>query len=240
VVVKPEYAYDYEFGVRYTLGSFVIALNGYQENFSHIIFSSTNAQNFTQYQNGGSQRYRGAEAQLTNEFGKVFGGALKGYINASYNEAICTSVSTSDLTGTSCLPGQSLPNVPRYLANVGVIWDVAGWHVDLEGHYVGTQGLRSFNTSLPIAPGELEPGQRTEIPDYFLVNVGVIKVIPLKWGAAKALRLALHVDNLFNEHYFSSAQVNTRTDPVSGNQFQDFYGLVGEPRAVFGSIGLYF
>jgi outer membrane receptor protein involved in Fe transport len=113
--------------------------------------------------------------------------------------------------------------------------------VDLEGHYVGSQQLESFFTSLPIAPGELEAGQRTKVPDYFLVNVGVIKVIPLKWGPTKALRLALHVDNLFDKRYFSSGQVNTRNlDMSGGNQAQDFYGLAGEPRAVFGSISIYF
>lgn len=124
-------------------------------------------------------------------------------MNASYNQAICTSVTKSDLTGESCNPGQALPNVPKVLANVGLIWDYSGWHVDLEGHYVGSQGLASYFTGLPIAPGELEPGQRTEIPRYFLVNVGVIKVIPVQWGIAKAVRLALHVDNLLDKRYFS-------------------------------------
>jgi outer membrane receptor protein involved in Fe transport len=244
VVVKPEYVQDYEIGARYKWKSFMAELNGYQEDFSDIIFSSSNAQGFTQYQNGGKQRYRGAELQLTDDFGQVWAGSWKGYLNASYNEAVCTTLSVNDLTGQRCNPGQSLPNIPKYLANIGVIWDYAGWHVDLEGHYVGTQQLQSFNSSLPLGPGELEAGQRTQVPDYFLVNIGIIKVIPLKWGVAKAVRLAFHVDNLFDTHYFSSAEVGTNSNapfnPTTGNQLDDFYGLAGEPRAVFGSIGLYF
>jgi hypothetical protein len=39
----------------------------------------------------------------------------------------------------------------------------------------------------------------------------------------------------------SEAQVNTRSlDTTGANQVQDFYGLSGEPIAVFGSIALYF
>jgi iron complex outermembrane receptor protein len=240
IVVRPEYAQDYEFGLRYRAGKFSAELNGYQENFSHIIFSSATAAGFTQYQNGGSERYRGVEMQLTDEFGHFLLGDWKGYVNASYNEAICTSVTKSDLTAGSCNAGQSLPNVPKVLTNVGLIWDFSGWHVDLHGQFVGRQGLQSYFTSLPIAPGELEPGQLTGIPSYFLVSGGVIKVIPLSWGLAKALRLALHVDNLLDKRYFSSAQVNTRNLDMTGtNQAEDFYGLSGEPAAVFASIAVY-
>ena len=241
VIVKPEYAQDFEAGVRYQLGSLHTEFNVYNEHFTNIILSNTTASGFTQYQNGGSEKFQGAELQLTDDFGEVFAGHLQGYLNASYNEAVCSTLSVDDLSGTKCNPGQSLPNVPRYLANAGLISDFAGWHVDLQGHYVGPQQLQSFFTSLPIAPGELESGQRTENPAYILFNVGVIKVIPLQWGPTRALRLALHVDNLFDQRYFSSAQVNTRNlDMTGSNQAEDFYGLAGEPRAVFGSVAIYF
>ncbi|HEV2363644.1 MAG TPA: TonB-dependent receptor [Caulobacteraceae bacterium] len=241
VVVKPEYANDYELGARYHRAGFAAELNGYWEDFSNIIFSNTTASGFTQYQNGGSERHRGVELQLTDDFGQFLVGHWQGYLNFSYNEAICTSFTQSDLTTGKCNPGQSLPNVPKYLANVGLIWNYDNWHVDLEGHYVGAQQLQDFFTSLPIAPGSLEAGQRTQIPDYFLVNLGVIKLIPVKWGFARDVRLAFHVDNLFDRRYFSDGQSNIRNlDMTGANQAQDFYGLAGEPRAVFGSIGLYF
>jgi outer membrane receptor protein involved in Fe transport len=244
IVVKPEYAQDFELGARYRLGSARVELNVYDEEFKSIILSSTTPTGFTQYQNGGAERFRGVEFQFTDDFGTVFVGDLKGFANASYNEAVCTSLSNDALAGTSCLPGQSLPNVPRYLVSTGLIWDYDGWHVDLEGQYVGVQQLQDYNTNLPSMAGSIQPGQRTHIPDYILVNLGIIKVIPLKLGPAKALRLGLHVDNLLDQRYFSSAQTNTDANngfnTATGNQLLDFYGLAGEPRAIFGSVGVFF
>ncbi|HEY2446479.1 MAG TPA: TonB-dependent receptor [Rhizomicrobium sp.] len=244
IVVKPEYAQDFEVGARYQWDSLHAELNLYDERFTDIILSATTQSGFTQYQNGGAEQFRGVELQLTDDFGEFWIGSWKGYLNASFNEAVCSTLSKDDLSGTTCEPGQSLPNIPNYLLNVGLIWDYDGWHVDLQGHYVGKQELQDFNTNLPGVIGDIQPGQMTENPDYFLVNVGIIKVIPVQWGPANALRFAFHVDNLFDTHYFSDAQSNTDLDnginPKTGNQLLDFYGLSGEPRAVFGSVSVYF
>jgi iron complex outermembrane receptor protein len=244
IQVKPEYANDYELGARYKWDTLQAKFNLYEEDFSDIIFSSTTVTGFTQYQNGGDERYRGAELQLTGDFGEFWLGSWKGYLNASYNEAVCTSLSKDDLTGSTCDAGQTLPNVPSYLMNVGLIWDYDGWHVDLQGHYVGVQHLQDYNSGLPNVSGDVEPGQMTKIPDYFLVNVGIVKVIPVNWAPAQAVRIGLHIDNLFDTHYYSSAETNTDLNnafnPKTGNQLLDYYGLAGEPRAVFGSVGVFF
>jgi outer membrane receptor protein involved in Fe transport len=238
VTVKPEYAQDYEAGVRYQMDKFQGALNVYEEDFSDIIYSAPIPDGFgaTEQLNGGNERYRGVELQLTDDFGEFYIGSWKGYLNVSYNEAVCTTASSNVLTGGSCEPGQSLANVPNYLLNAGLIWDYDGWHVDLQGHYVGQQHLQDYYTGLPNVTGDLEPGQMSKIPDYFLVNVGIIKVIPVNWAPAQAIRIGLHVDNLFDTHYYSDAETNTLTN----SQSLDFYGLAGEPRAVFASVGVFF
>jgi hypothetical protein len=60
-------------------------------------------------------------------------------------------------------------------------------------------------------------------------------------GFGEGRPLRLHVDNLLDKRYFSSAQVNLRNlDATGANQAEDFYGLSGEPIAVFGSIAVYF
>ena len=248
VTARPEFAEDYELGARYRLDTLAAELNVYQENFSDILFTVQVPGGFgaTEQLNGGSERYRGVELQLTDEFGAFWIGNWKGYLNASYNEAVCASnfnagTFTAD-SGGACNAGEQLPNVPRYLANVGLIWDYDGWHADLQGHYVGVQGLSDFNSGLPVDPStNWDAGQPHKIPDYFLVNVGVVKVIPISWGPANALRFSLHVDNLFDKRYYSEASTNYRiTNPNTDTTLTDFYGITGEPRAVFGSISIYY
>ena len=248
VTAQPEEAEDYELGARYRWGSLLTELNVYQENFTHVLYTVKVPGGYgaTEQLNGGGERFRGVEMQLTDEFGEFWIGSWKGYLNASYNEAVCTTafpsyLGTSDSAG-ACNVGDQLPNVPRYLMNMGLIWDYDGWHVDLQGHYVGVQGLQDYYSSLPENPANLEAGQPTKIPDYFLVNVGIVKVIPVEWGPANAIRLGLHVDNLFDKKYYSEASTNYRiTNPAdAGSEVTDFYGITGEPRAVFGSLSVYF
>jgi outer membrane receptor protein involved in Fe transport len=248
VTAQPEYAEDYELGARYRWNTLLAELNVYQENFSNILYTIPVPGGFgaTEQLNGGGERFRGVEMQFTDEFGEFWIGNWKGYLNGSYNEAVCTSFFTpfsgggSD-TGNGCNIGEQLPNVPRYLLTSGLIWDYDGWHVDLQGRYVGQQELLDYSTGLPVNPATIEAGQPTKIPDYFLINVGIVKVVPITWGPSNALRFALHVDNLFDKKYYSEAETNYRiTDPNSQPTAIDFYGITGEPRAVFGSVSMYF
>ncbi|MBU6298736.1 MAG: TonB-dependent receptor, partial [Alphaproteobacteria bacterium] len=243
VTVKPEYAEDFEAGARYKLDGLQAALNFYHENFSHIIYSANIPGGYgaTEQLNGGSQRYQGVELQLTEDLGETETGDWKGYFNGSYNEAICTSQSGplnlgyADIGG-SCAKGQSLADVPNYMLNGGVTWDWHAWHVDLQGQYVGKQTLVDYNTSNPVDPSVINPGQPTHIPDYLLVNLGIVKVVPINDGLAHAVRLALHIDNLFNTHYYSSAETSSNA-LMSG---EDVYANAGAPRAVYASFSVYF
>jgi len=240
--VKPENVTDWEVGARYKWNSLDVMLNGYQENFTNIIYSITLPSGASFQENGGQERYRGVEAQLTDDFGQVVIGNLKGYLNASYNEAICkTSFGYGGLpadTGGGCEAGERLANVPNYLISSGLTWDYQGWHVDLTGRFVGKKPLEDYYTDLPEAPDLLAPGQPTQIPSYLLFNLGIVKVVPLTEGPANALRLALNFDNIFNRHYYAFAE--TDSDANNKNYLNDVYALVGEPRAVYASIGVYF
>ncbi|HWA30202.1 MAG TPA: TonB-dependent receptor [Rhizomicrobium sp.] len=242
--VKPEYVQDYEAGVRYKMDNLQASLNAYQEDFTDIIYSIPVPGGFgsSEQVNGGGERYRGVELQLTGDFGQVYTGNLNGFLNASYNEAVCTTATSNALTGGSCDKGEGLANIPNYLVNAGLTWDGDGWHIDLNGQYVGKQKLQDWDTGLPEPAALIAPGQPTKNPSYLLFNLGVVKVVPVDFGPANAVRLAVHVDNIFNEHYYSDAVTNSdSSNPyVGGNQLRDVYAIAGAPRAVYGSIGIYF
>ena len=100
--------------------------------------------------------------------------------------------------------------------------------------------MQDFNTGMPIDLTQmpLNPGQPTRIPDYFLFNVGIVKVVPVDFEPGKALRFGLHIDNLFDVHYYPSAQTNSNSSASSTGE--DVYVNTGEPRAVYASVGIYF
>jgi iron complex outermembrane recepter protein len=240
--VRPEYVQDWEAGARYKWDNLQAEVNAYQENFTDIITDTILPSGASFQKNGGAERYRGVELQLTDDFGEVFVGNLRGFFNASYNEAVCESAfgygnSVADTSG-GCNKGDSLANVPVYLLNSGLTWDYEGWHVDLLGQFVGKQHLEDYYTELPEPASALEPGQPTHIPSYVLFNLGIVKVIPLSLGPANALRLSVHVDNIFNTHYYADAE--TDSDANNSNFLNDVYAREGEPRAVFGSVSIYF
>src|SRR5208282_1851223 len=72
VAAQPEYAQDFELGARYQIDTFHAELNAYSEKFSHVLYSAPIplGGGATEQLNGGSQRFRGVEMQLTNDFGE--------------------------------------------------------------------------------------------------------------------------------------------------------------------------
>jgi outer membrane receptor protein involved in Fe transport len=63
-----------------------------------------------------------------------------------------------------------------------------------------------------------------------------VKVVPLDIHFAKALRLSVNAENLTNKRYL--AQATTYPD-INGTQ-NDVYGIIGAPRAVYGSVSVFF
>lgn len=248
--VQPEYALDYEVGARYQSGGLHVDMDFYQENFSHVIEESTipNDDDAEYFYNGGSERYQGVELSIDDDFGQWWIGDWKGYLHASYNNAVCTSTTTDYLTSGSCIAGEELNNVPKYLLSANLTWDYDGWHATLDGTLVGSQHLGNYSSGLPELPscssaaqaengGCLAPGELSEMPSYFLLNVGIVKVIPISGlGPVSDVRVALHVDNLTNAHYYDDAEAHY-TNYTNGDYT---YGYQAAPRAVYASVSVYF
>jgi outer membrane receptor protein involved in Fe transport len=237
VDVKPEYVDDYEVGTRYKVGGLVAELNAYQENFRNTFVTSTNpTTQLVSYSNAGSSRYRGLEMQLNAAFGKLLTGELTGYLSAAYNQAIYTTSANIGDTGAAVLAGQHVTNVPEKLFSAGLVWNWNNWRFEVDGRYVGLQHLDQVFAGTPVDTTTIVPGQPTHIPPYFKLSVGIVKVVPLDLRFAKALRFSVNGENLLNKRYF--AQATTYPD-INGSQ-NDVYGILGAPRAVYGSVSVYF
>lgn len=237
VNVKPEYVDDYEVGIRYKAGGLLAEFNAYQENFRNTFVTSTNpATQLVSYSNAGSSRYRGVEMQLDADFGKLVMGDLSSYVNASYNQALYTTSANIGDTTAVVLAGQHVTNVPAKLLSAGLVWNWDNWRFAVDGRYVGQQYLDMGFAGTPVDPTTIVAGQPTHIPSYFLLGVGIVKVVPLDIHFAKALRLSVNAENLTNKRYL--AQATTYPD-INGTQ-NDVYGIIGAPRAIYGSVSVFF
>jgi outer membrane receptor protein involved in Fe transport len=229
VRVQPEYVSDYEGGLRYEMGSLTAEADYYYEDFTHTFTSVTDqSTGNTTTANGGSSRYDGEEMQLGDDFGN-FGnsavpGDFAGYMNFAHNTAVFTSTFTDPTTGSVIKSGQSVGNVPDYLVSTGVNWTYGNYYVGVDTRYAGRQTIYLAGTTLPSS---------TAIGGYFLTDLTLQDTVPVNMGAVKALVLTLNVDNLFGVRYYTQADVNTENN-IAGTPYKE--GIVGAPRAIYGSV----
>lgn len=225
--VKPEYVNDYEIGVRYENDGFSAALNGYRENFTNTFVTVTDPMTqLTHFLNGGSSRYQGLELQLKQDLARLLSGDLSAYFNYAHNQAAFTSSFVSDIAGP-VTAGQPLAGVPKNLMSTGFIWQREGWRFNADGRFVDHQYIDQLFAGTPTA---------TTIKAYFVLNLGVSKVIKLDSpGLPKQFKLALNIDNVFDRRYLNTAFTDTDN---SNNNF--VRGIVGAPRAVTGSVSFDF
>jgi outer membrane receptor protein involved in Fe transport len=231
--VKPEYVRDIELGARYADHGLAVALNVYRENFSNTFIQSTNpATQLSSTTNGGSSRYEGVEIDLRDAFETPIG-AFSVFGNFSQNKAyftssftVANSAGTAAIAGQSVSSGEPLAGVPKTLGNLGVGWKWRTWRADVSEHYAGSQYVYEYNAGLP--------GAQT-IPSYAVMNFTLRDTLPLRWGAIRDLKLALHVDNVLNRHYYTFGYGDTT---YAGTSF--VRAIYEEPAAFFGTVAVDF
>ncbi len=231
--VKPEYVRDIEVGARFAAHGLAVALNVYRENFSDTFINSTDlATGLTTTSNGGSSRYEGVELDSQDSFLTPLG-AFSVFGNVAENKAFFTSsftvansAGTAAIAGQTVSSGQPLAGVPKYLANFGIGWKWRSWRADLSEHYAGSQYVNEYNAGIP--------GAQT-IPSYAVMNLTVRDTLPIDWGMLKDLKLALHVDNVLDRHYYTFGYGDST---FAGTPF--VRAIYEEPSAVFGTMTLDF
>ncbi|MHB1945208.1 MAG: TonB-dependent receptor [Metallibacterium sp.] len=218
--VKPEYVRDFEVGARYEAHGFQGSLNGYRENFTNTFISVTNPVTLVSTTtNGGRSTYMGLELDAQQTLHTTDYGDFSLFGNLSLNKAYFSS--SFNYFGTQVNPGMPLANVPRHLANLGVGWKRGSWRANINLHYASSQYLNQLTSGLASA---------VTIPGYAVTDLGIRDTLDLGMGMLKDVKLALHIDNVFNRHY-----------DVTGFEYTTFTGmpyssvLMEEPRAYFAS-----
>ncbi len=225
VTLQPEYVRDMEAGVRYAAHGFDAALDGYRENFSNTFYTYTDPQSsISTTLNGGSSRYQGIELQAQQRLGHWLGD-WRLWGNWSQNQAYFTSSFDSTYAG-KVKAGQPLADVPRHLANLGITWHGGSWRADAYAHYASSKYLNQYDAGLPSS---------ATLPGYTVVNFGVFDTVDLHMGMVKQLQLALHVDNVFDRHYYDYGYSDT-----TYNNSPFLRVLMEEPRAYYASATLKF
>ncbi len=226
--VTPEYVRDIEAGARYEAHGFEGALNVYREDFANTFIQVTDpSTQLTTTYNGGTSRYEGIELDLQDSFSTAFG-AFSVFGNVSQNKAFFTSdftvanaAGTAAIAGQSVVSGQPLAGVPRHLANLGIGWKWKTWRANLSEHYAGSQYVNEYNAGVP--------GAET-IPGYAVMNLTLRDTLHIGQGMLKDVKLALHIDNVLDRHYYTFGYGDTT---YSGTPF--VRAIYEEPRAYFGS-----
>ncbi|MDE2304354.1 MAG: TonB-dependent receptor, partial [Gammaproteobacteria bacterium] len=237
--VKPEYVRDIEVGARFSAQGLALALNAYRENFSNTFVSSTDpTTGLSTTSNGGSSRYEGLELDLQDTF-KTSVGAFSVFGNVAENKAyftsaftVANSAGTAAIAGQQVVAGQPLAGVPKYLANLGLGWKWTTWRADISEHYAGSQYVNEYNAGVP--------GAET-IPSYAVMNLTLRDEFPLHFHGLKDVKLALHLDNVLDRHYYTFGYGDTTFAGTSGTSGTPFVrAIYEEPFAVFGNVAFDF
>ncbi|EQD49283.1 TonB-dependent receptor, partial [mine drainage metagenome] len=118
-------------------------------------------------------------------------------------------------------PGMPLTYRPQHLANIGAGWHLGSWRAEANLHYASSQYLPNLITGL---------ASNITSPGYAVTDFAIRDTVNLGMGMLKNVKLALHIDNVFNRHYDVTGFLNTN---YFGNPYMSL--LMEEPRAYFAS-----
>ncbi|WP_167383659.1 TonB-dependent receptor [Bordetella genomosp. 12] len=191
---------QYETGVKWDMGSFTNTLSLFQIEKPSLIKNPTT----TAYSADGKQRNRGVE---WNGFGAITDG-VRLLAGASYTRAVVVR-SAGDVYN-----GKQAFGVPKWLANVGVEWDlpwIAGASLNARAIYTGGLAIDSANTQT--------------IPSWIRYDAGARYATNI---SGKPVTFRLNVQNLFNHGYWI------------GQTYLGGYVIKGAPRSVMLSASIDF
>ncbi len=209
VVVKPETVDNIDVGLRFRNPYYHWEVAFFNRDFTNIFSSTFNVlTGITLTTNAGNAVFRGGT--LGGGVDLPFHLQLDG--NAGYTHAVYTTDFTTT-SGAAFTKGMLQPNVPVETANLDLEYDHGPWYGSLSEHYTGSEYIASIFTGVTT---------NYQLGGYGTVNLTGAYTWNVHRSALKSVRVALHVDNLFNRHspfYSPGIQTNSPAFGYSGPAF---------------------
>ncbi len=189
------------------------------ENTNDILFVASQQTGFGYFVNYGKTRRQGAEISASHDFRWFTIGGNYTFLDATFQSTqllLATSNSTNDgglgLEGNvTVTPGDQLPQTPRNIFKAYLdAHPIKKLSIDLDFNAVGRSFARGNenNQDQPDGFYYLGPGFS---PGYGVTNLGA------RYQATNRLQFFVQIDNLFDHHYYTAAQLNTTPFDNSGN-----------------------
>jgi outer membrane receptor protein involved in Fe transport len=212
-------------------------------NSNDILFVASGQTGFGYFKNFGKTRRQGIELGVHARKGRLGGGAGYTWLDATFQSAETvdgTGNSTNDaaaegrrgLEGTiDIAPGDRLPLMPRHMLKAYADIELLP-KVSLDAELVAASGVfargNENNVHEPDGTYYLGPGST---PAYGIVNVAA------RYDLREWLQLIAQVNNVFDSHYYTAAQLQSTGFSSTGNFIaRPFPAVNGEypvPQATF-------
>ena len=192
------------------------------QNNNDILFVAATQTGFGYFRNFGQTRRQGAEAGFSGGWRRIAGGAGYTFLEATYQtaETVRGSANSSNdaaalvkgLDGTIRIPaGARIPLTPRHMVKLWADVTVTArlmMNLNLVGISSSLARGNENNSHLPDGKYYLGPGAA---PGYGVVNLAA------RYRLNKAGELFVQVNNLFDRHFYTAAQLQVTGFTAAGN-----------------------
>jgi len=188
-------------------------------NYNDLLFVASEQTGFGYFTNFGKTRREGAEAGLSDRFGKLSLGGNYTFLSATYRSSQIidgASNSTNDAgpgqNGNIMVqPGDRIPQIPQNILKAyGDYAATSKLSIDLDFEAVGRSYVRGNENNQDRPDGVYYLGQGYS-PGYGAVNVGA------RYQVRKQVQLFVEVNNLLNHRYYTAAQLGPTPFDNAGN-----------------------
>ncbi|MEP7210803.1 MAG: TonB-dependent receptor [Alphaproteobacteria bacterium] len=188
------------------------------ENHDDIMFVSDSVSGFGYFKNFGETRRQGAELGLATQFGPVSLGASYTYLDATYHsEEIVAGEGNSSNDGgpgfegvITVERGDRIPLVPQQIFKANAHWDATS-RLSLDADMIAVGGSYARgNENNEHQPDGLYYLGSGKSGGYAVLNLGA------EYRPVESVKLFLQVNNLFDTHYNTAAQLGSTGFTANG------------------------